>query len=235
MSVWKKAAKANQKTHRERHQPEERKHLGLLEKKKDYKKRASDYNEKRDTLKLLRKRALNKNPDEFYHHMINSKTEHGKHFEIEKQSEETPQQLQLMNTQDLKYITFQRTQEARRIDKLQAQLHLASVDHNVKNKHIRFDNKRQKTESEHEHEHLADFDVADVNVESLGETVKKQKNLYMELDKRIKREKQLAIIQRKLEVRNHVQNGKSLLKPKLVQKGLKERAPVYKWKYERQK
>lgn len=232
MSVWKKASKANQKTHRERHQPDERKHLGILEKKKDYKRRADDYNEKQETLKLLRKRALNKNPDEFYHHMINSKTEDGKHFEKEKGTEDTPEQLQLMQTQDIKYITLKRTQETKKIEKLQAQLHLSSVNHKEKNKHIRFEKIAKEND---DFSNLLKYDIPDIDVNGLIESTEKRKKLYMELAKRIKREKQLAIIQRKLEMKNFLQNKTNIIKPKKIQNSSEDRPPVYVWKYERKK
>ncbi|XP_018579243.1 probable U3 small nucleolar RNA-associated protein 11 [Anoplophora glabripennis] len=235
MSVWKKAAKAHQKTHRERHQPEERKHLGILEKKKDYVLRAKDYNEKKATLKLLRKRALNKNPDEFYHHMINSKTENGTHFEKETEPEDTPAQIQLMRTQDLKYITTKRTQELKKIEKLQAQLSLSSVELQPKNKHIFFD-KRKKEESEQRKlQFLAEKELPDIDVDTLVKSAQKSKNLYKELGNRINRERELSIIQQKIEISKAVENKKSILPPKKVKKGTKDRAPVYVWKYERKK
>lgn len=235
MSVWKKAAKANQKNHRERHQPEDRKHLGLLEKKKDYQLRSKDFSEKKATLKLLKKRALNRNPDEFYYHMINSKIEDGMHFEKETDSEDTPEQIQLMRTQDLKYIVTKRTQELRKIERLQAQLHLPSVALEKKNKHVYFDQSAKKEAEERTLKMLMEQELPDVDERTLEESAKKRKAMYKELVKRIERERELAVVQQKLETAKAVENRKSVLPPKKVKRGTKDRAPVYVWKYERKK
>ncbi|KAG5319306.1 UTP11 protein, partial [Pseudoatta argentina] len=186
MSSWKKAAKMSQKTHRERHQPEARKHLELLEKKKDYIIRTRDFQEKRATIKLLRKRALNKNPDEFHFYMINSKVVNGVHQE-------------LMETQDLRYVAYKRNIEAKKIDKLQSQLHMIDAANETQNQHIFF---------------LDDDEMKNFNLVKKLDThpgllfrrttrpsLKETHDLYKELEKRIDRERELTVVQQKLEVR----------------------------------
>lgn len=54
-------------------QPEWRAQFGHLEKKKDYVKRAADYNAKKKRLLKLRQKALDRNPDEFHFHMVKSR------------------------------------------------------------------------------------------------------------------------------------------------------------------
>jgi U3 small nucleolar RNA-associated protein 11 len=59
--------------YRERSQLENRKRLGLLEKKSDYKIRAEDYHKKEKRFKKIKEDIRTKNPDEFYFKMANSK------------------------------------------------------------------------------------------------------------------------------------------------------------------
>lgn len=76
-----------QRLHRERRQPEHRRKLGYLEKKQDYKKRALDHQIKAKQLKKLKNKALDRNPNEFHFHMINSRLVDGVHQEILKEQD----------------------------------------------------------------------------------------------------------------------------------------------------
>lgn len=236
MSVWKKAQKAHQRIHAERHQPEERKHLGILEKKKDYILRAKDKNEKKETLKVLKKRALNKNPDEFYHHMINSKTKNGMHFDKQKdnEDEDSIEQTKLFS-QDLKYIDTKRNQERKKIEKMQAQLHLIGVDMEPVNKHTFFNKEDEKAFRNRQNSNLWEKELPDLDVDALVKSTNKRKQLYDELAKRINREKELTIISEKLAIKKKLASKSNVLPPKKVKKGNKFRAPVYVWRYERKK
>nr|XP_019931290.2 LOW QUALITY PROTEIN: probable U3 small nucleolar RNA-associated protein 11 [Aedes albopictus] len=253
MSSWKKAAKSNQKVHRERAQPAARAHLGILEKKQDYKRRAEDRHQKEDTLKLLRKRALTRNPDEFYHHMINSKVESGEHHELEKQDEHSPAQIRLMQTQDLKYINMKRTMEANKIQRLQGRLHMTEVANRTHNKHIFFVDDEAEARGFDVAERLQthpsllgrksnrskldqlDKLVLGVQDEDTIVTMNQEREKsYKELQRRVEREKELTIVQQKLELKRALQEKRSR-KPKRVTKGTKDQAPVYKFKYERKR
>ncbi|KAG8540682.1 hypothetical protein GDO81_018793, partial [Engystomops pustulosus] len=137
-AAFKKALKSRQKNHKERSQPGFRKKLGLLEKKKDYKVRADEFKKKRNTLDALRRKALDKNPDEFYFKMTSSKLQDGVHVIKQKPEEVTDEQLKIMRTQDIKYVEMKRVAEAKKIERLKAELHLLDVEKKPKNTHTFF-------------------------------------------------------------------------------------------------
>ena len=60
----------NRREHRERSQPAKRRRLGLLEKHKDYVLRARDFHRKERAITNLKRKADERNPDEFYFGMI---------------------------------------------------------------------------------------------------------------------------------------------------------------------
>ncbi|XP_041352576.1 probable U3 small nucleolar RNA-associated protein 11 [Gigantopelta aegis] len=254
MSSYKNASKSRQKTHKERSQPQDRAHLGFLQKKKDYKARAEDYQKKQNTLKVLKRKALNRNPDEFYFNMVKTQKVDGVH-KLKETTEPkfTETQLKMMESQDLRYVNFKRTTEHRKIEKLKSTLHLIDAEDKPKNKHTIFvDSEKEVKEFDpakyfdthpallsrsynrptwkmlKEKEFFSQID--DDTVEQLGEERQKR---YKELTKRIEREKQLKIIGEKMETKKHLMDRKAK-KEKLADE-TKESAAQYVWAYKRKK
>jgi len=92
------------KAHKERAQPYKRqKKFGLLEKHKDYKERAVRFHKKEDYLNLLREKAAQRNPDEFYHRMISEPTNDDVHT-LKRKSKRTHKEINKMKAQDLVYL-----------------------------------------------------------------------------------------------------------------------------------
>jgi len=108
--------------HRERGQPLHRKGLGLLEKHKDYIKRARDYHSKQDRLRLLREKAVGRNKDEFYFGMIKSKTQRGVHVQNCGNESLSIDLVKVLKTQDIKYIKSQKASEQKKIQRLRESL-----------------------------------------------------------------------------------------------------------------
>ena len=121
-------------THKERSQPTNRAHLGILEKKKDYQKRAKNYHHKQDVLRTLREKASMKNPDEFYFGMKNSALEEGRHKKLaaaeamEREAEIGHEAVKIMKSQDLNYLRLQATKDMKRIERMQGSMHFLGAE-----------------------------------------------------------------------------------------------------------
>jgi len=118
--------------------------MGFLEKKKDYKKRALDHQRKEAKMKSLRKKAKERNPDEFYFKMVNTHLDDGEHVEEEKPPEYSEEQLKIMTIQDERYLNYKRQIERKKIEKLKSSLHLIDAETGAQRKHTFFVDKKVK-------------------------------------------------------------------------------------------
>ena len=111
-------------THKERAQPSDRKKLGLLEKHKDYVERSNDFKKKKKYLNTLRKKAEERNPDEFYFKMNSSKVVKGQHKEFSNEKNLDKETIDLLKTQDLGYIIYKKAVDDKKINKIKQDIHL---------------------------------------------------------------------------------------------------------------
>jgi U3 small nucleolar RNA-associated protein 11 len=148
-------------THKERSQPQNRQHLGLLEKKKDYKKRAIDYHRKEDRIKAMKEKASMRNPDEFYFGMKNSQVKEGKHKSLTDARDVSPEMIQLMKDQDLSYVRMQKQRDVKKAERLQASLHLLESVEDDEDDDNETKSKRKHTVFVESQQEADDFDVAE--------------------------------------------------------------------------
>lgn len=133
-----KAHKLAQRLHRERRQPEHRKKFGYLEKKKDYKKRAEDHHKKAQRIKELQNKVLDKNPNEFHFHMINSKLVDGVHQDTSKPMEKKAKAKLIKKETLLKQYNQQLIDKRNRQETEQKLINPRKKPENVKIKHLIF-------------------------------------------------------------------------------------------------
>jgi U3 small nucleolar RNA-associated protein 11 len=203
---------------------------------------------------LLRK-AEERNPDEFYFAMEKARTKDGVHVvptaELNKYSQE---ELRLMKTQDVNYISLKAQAESKKVEKLQASLHLIGAP--AQNKHVIFvENKHEAAEfdpAEHfdtpaelldrtfnrprrgQLENLTTATTAGLSIGRVAARIeKKRSSAYKELLQRKERQEKLGRVAHEMAYKKETM-GKGR-KRKL---GVKETGGVegvYKWKAERKK
>jgi len=242
-------------THKERAQPAARKKFGLLEKHKDYVERAQDFHKKQDYLKVLKKKAADRNPDEFYFKMNKSEVSvKGVHKEKRDGSLDTSI-VKLLKTQDMGYIVHKKAVDEKKVRKMQASLHLVGED-NVgrKRKHKVFVDSEEQQESFDAAEHLdtvpelldhqynrltkkqlqkmADSDEPVPTAEQVKKALDKRGKAYKEMEARARRASKLDNALQGLQTQRNLMGKGSKKKVSGDDDGSK---PVYKWKRVRAK
>eukprot|EP00301_Raphidiophrys_heterophryoidea_P019173 c4146_g1_i1.p1 GENE.c4146_g1_i1~~c4146_g1_i1.p1 ORF type:complete len:252 (+),score=34.07 c4146_g1_i1:44-799(+) len=251
MSSFTNAYKARE--HWGRSQLSFRKKLGSLEKHSQYKVRAKNYHRKQATLKNLRKKAENKNPNEFNLGMIGATQKNGAVIlaDHNESNREIPaERLKLMKSQDVNYLTLKSQTETQKVETLKSQLHFIGLP--PKNKHTIFVDDKESA---------SNFDAAkhfQTHPDLVGRTFNrptldqlKQENIipvpggrmknkiekarlskYKELEQRVERIGKLS------DARSEMQLHRQLMakgKRKLITKRKGRKLPVYKWVMERKR
>lgn len=188
----------------------------------------SDYQKKQNALKLLQKKALDKNPEEFHFHMTKAQLKGGVHYDIRDDDKElTADEMKLMQSQDINYIQRKRMIEMNKIERLKQSLHLIDCEDKPKNKHIFFvDNESEKKRFNFAERMKIDekllklgFNVA--NCDKFGEQKVTEADIeemaylrnksYKELAKRMERLKFLDILYKKMDVKRKLISQVSIM------------------------
>ena len=73
------------------------------------------------------------------------------------------------------------------------------------------------------------------DAESLAKVRKSQHKAYKELHQRIERERQLGVLQEKMQAKKHLNNKRNEKPISVIKEETKDSAPVFKWSSERKR
>lgn len=226
MSSLRKASKAagGGRAHKERSQPGFRARFGLLEKHKDYVLRAKDFQQKQQHLQKLKEKAANRNPDEFFFKMVNSKVVDGQHRGDTGAKVYTADEMKLLRKQDAGYLVSKAQSEMKKVERLRSSVLPVSAN---KNKHVFFIENADEVDDVRER-------VMNRPAVPLG-LPKVPTELTKETQKRSERAEKLKEMASAVELQKQLsgKGRKRKLPPSEVKNPSKQ--PVYKWRSERKR
>lgn len=209
-------------------------------------------------LQILRQKAEEKNPDEFYFAMEKARTKNGVHLAGQIEANRyTQEQIKLMKTQDVGYLTLKSQAEKTKVERLRQNLHLLGSAAPPERRHIVFVENDQEAETFDPAKH---FDTpaelldrsfnrprneqlkSSIIVSNLGSdsiekatkrTAKSRSIAYKELEQRERREKTLQQTASHLEVqKRNMSKGRRI---KIKANPGSGSTHQYRWKSERKR
>uniref|UniRef100_A0A673HH59 U3 small nucleolar RNA-associated protein 11 n=1 Tax=Sinocyclocheilus rhinocerous TaxID=307959 RepID=A0A673HH59_9TELE len=172
-----------------------------------------DYHWKQKTLTAFRKKAMDKNPDEFHFKMIHNQLKDGVHMIKPKEETMTEEQKKVTRTQDIRYVEMKRLSQMK--VGMKFELHVLDVDEEKKNKHVFYvDSKKKEVEGFDLATHLNTVPellgrksiVGAVEPKRIKKLSKQRELQYLRLSQRIDREKNMFVISQKIQTRKDLQD-----------------------------
>ncbi|TPP66749.1 U3 small nucleolar RNA-associated protein 11 [Fasciola gigantica] len=226
---FKNVQKRYARTHKERAQPEHRKHLGFLPKKKDFVLRAREKEKKEKKMKELRRQALTRNADEFYFNMCNSVFDNERgHIPLNAEVQHTDVSMKNALSMSIAQLRHELQKEVAKIRRLESSTCLLHGEHELRPghappRHTFFAESR----SEAAEIRSAIRDGAFVQpFDGDAEVQNERHAVYKELEERLTRAEQLKLLLRQREAKQSLTNNRGH-KYRVVTKGTKTSAPVY--------
>jgi U3 small nucleolar RNA-associated protein 11 len=139
---------------KERGQLTHRKHLGLLEKKKDYKVRSSDYRKKRDRIRLLQSKAELRNEDEYNSGMLQNVVDSNGNVITTQQKHRSSERMKRDKEVDVSFLKQKIKIRKKHLEQQKNQL--AALDHldTAKRTHVVFVDDEDQFKNWKAHEHF---------------------------------------------------------------------------------